>query len=375
MVVRVAIEHLRDFAESTKPLTILDEVAEAGRKAYCTLYTKNPGWIFVRDNLTLPFVVRFSDDLCRDYQPDTDYTPTPFTGGQCEFNTYNVVIEYIKYTEDGTPTQGITSALAVGKIVDISTFPINPPDSYRCGIRITDNSPSDPRTRVLVIVGQPTVEIKITNIKIDLASGQEDLCGNIVETPFPPPTESPDKYINNYYTVENIFGDKIDYYVEVQKDGDFNLTFPFVYATASFEATLDLGGITIKNRKGSGGGGNPEPLAEEEEEAGESEDTVYERVPRGDKTGGHTVSVDNLVSLDITMTDRPKNASVTHGDGSPDVHYWGWYEFRNGNLNYERIFLQFEGHYAVAPDGATGYAIYYKPGYTGNIVETRVKQS
>lgn len=368
------LEHplLKKIREEGGP-DIIGEIADAARKTYCGLYSNNPGWIFVKNNFTLPIVKRMSDDLCGDFPPPPPPVPAPFTGGQCEGETYRVSVTFDRYFN--------------GNFVQEQTFVFNGVPASIQGAT-TDRDPNDPRIgRIIVLTSNPPDNEAVTKrpyggvgvtadnlrVSVEIEGGGDDNCGDPDFEPYPidPPPQPAD--LNQTITITNNNGDTFDYDTSVVVNNDGYPSFPTTININSLSIGVDIGGFTINNNKGGGGAPPPPDLLDEEEEEKKEEggtDIVVRVTPQGERENGHVRTVADLTDVTIDLVKIPKSVSVSGGLGSPDVRYAGWIEFKSGNYYYERKFFHFKQMRFIAPEKNDGYAVFYKEGYSGMVTET-----
>lgn len=349
---------------------VLQEIADAGRKTYCSLYSNNPGWIFVKENFTLPIIKRWSDDMCQDFPPPPPSPPPPFFGGQCCDANYKVVVNITRQFYDNPPTTYNSEFLSVaGKINQV--YLGSPPDNPNflnvyvlfedCDGSIEQNG--NP-------VGGAGFTGKINDVTITRNDGLPDDCGNPDVPPFPvlPPPLPPD--LTRTVEIINNAGDIYNYNVTIDTQDDGYIPFPLILNISGAEVVIDVGGISINNG-GGGGEGEPELFEEQQEESPGKEPTIEIRTnDRGEKINGHIATATNLKSVLIIREQKPKNDDVSAGLGSPDVRYYGWFMWRTGSGSHPRQFLHFDRQFFPAPSGVTGYSAFYKEGYSARIVET-----
>lgn len=348
---------------------VVEEVADAGRKAYCQQYTSNPYWVMVKNNLILPIVTRTLNNFCSDFPAPPPPPPPPFTGGQCAGVQYTFIPTILNLNSSQTEPQerSINLITVVGRVdrVDYTTTSSNQIIDFE--IYLNDNpSPVIARWNLgsnNVIVGEP---LSYEFVKKD---GTPDVCGDPPSPGYPPTAPPTDNDLTSTVNITNNAGDSYDYSVTINRDTTGTIVFPPTMSVNTIGVTIDIGGVTISNttNKNSGGGNGgeggavaPEPVAKEPELVEELKEP--EEVPP-------PVTVEKLVAIIVSLAAIPVNADVVDGRGAPDVYYAGWVTFKNGATYYERQFINFNNQRFQAPEENDGYAVTYKPGFQGQITE------
>ncbi len=347
----------------------IEEIADAGRRAYCNLYTNSPSWVFMKDNLIIPVVTRSLNAFCSDFAPPPPPPSPGFTGGQCGIN-YDIDITFDYFpqfsTEVATQTQNIAS-LSLGPFSKFRGIIIGQDDVIRTYVTKTGGTEQ--------LLGD-TSSAGIGSIVEDSwfwtltpSDGSPDVCGDPLPLPYPdiPPPILEDA--SDIVTITNNEGDIYDYSTTINFDPGGTFVFPPVINVGGVSVTIDVGGITIDrsstNFSGGGGGsggdtfGNdvePPPPPEIEEEQEEQEENVEN-------------TVEKLIAIVVSLVTIPGDTSVTDGRGAPDIYYAGWIEFKNKGKYYPRQFIHFQESRFQAPDENDGYAVTYAKGFVGIITE------
>lgn len=110
---------------------------------------------------------------------------------------------------------------------------------------------------------------------------------------------------------------------------------------------------------GGGGGSPPKPPAAPPPEADPDIEPPEEEPP--EKT--QDKFVERLYAVRITLTKLPTKG--IYGEGSPDVHFGGWFEWLSGNDALPREQITFQRSLFLAPPGADGYGFCLTNGAEG----------
>lgn len=345
------------------------EIAEAAKQAYCTLYYGSPFAVIYNNTVTSPIVNKAMSKLCG--APPPTLPPPPFSGGQCEGVQYEVSVEWRQ--NEGNLIE--TTRIVWGTVKGFE------PEEFQTGWRmcIKAGGQFDPGVSncnsVSFVNGSdnPFSAYQITGVvRVD---GQPDDCGDPPSEWYPeipPPT---DIDITSTVSITNIDNQTTEYNVSVNRDGDQYIRFPAVLNVSGVSVGIDVTGISVGEinigRRSGGGGGasrdNGDSITQEED--GEGADVETEKLPEEEVGDSKEETVDKLVALEVYMTLVPGNAKTVTGRGAPDLIYGGWIEFQKDGLNYPRQFIDFRNSYYPAPDKATGYAITVKDGYRANVVK------
>lgn len=81
-----------------------------------------------------------------------------------------------------------------------------------------------------------------------------------------------------------------------------------------------------------------------------------------------------LGAVTIALTSVPVNAKRQSGDGSPDVIYAGWFEWKKGNWKTPRQPIHFEDNIFLAPKGVDGFAYTLYHGFDGRATSIIYKE-
>lgn len=352
---------------------LADEVAEAGRKAYCSIVQSNPFSAIYNNPLTLNVSKRALAAICREEPPAPP--PPPFVGGQCEFVRYRVTVDY-KLNSD-RDLQATT--VVWGSIKGVAS------EQFQTGWRLCVNggSSTDPGVaRCSSVSFQNTVNNPFSEERIssvERVDGGVDDCGNPPEGFYdfePPPSDS---QISGTVSVVNNSGDTNTYNTTINRDGDSYVRFPSVVNVNGISVGIDATGISVGevniNRRSGGGGGNPNDDGGSVTQDSEGETGVdggseeAEELPEEEVEDSQEETVDKLLAIKVTVSSIPSNAKTVSGRGAPNLIYAGWVEFKVNGFYFPREFIDFNKQYYPAPEGASGYAITFKRGYSGSVVK------
>ena len=385
------VKHIRDNGATN----VLEEIVEAGRKGYCNLYQNHPGWVFMKNNFTLPIVKRILDDVC----DDGSFTPpelpeAEYTGGQCEtlyhaFGTYKqkrtINCNGLAYWRTSislngqdvasfVPVEGVGGYVVIemkdGTVAHLREMNKNLYDArdlYNSGslrmIYVPSNNPCVNST------SSHGADFNI--VEVVRVDGQPDNCGDPEVDWYddPPPTDSE---LTQDIDITNAYGDTYTYNVTVNRDPGGLIRFSPTLNVNRVGISIDVGGITAGGRDpDSGSKGEeeapdlaPPPETSDEQPEIEAPPAIVEETLPGEivKTG-----INGLTKVMISVTNIPSNASMSSGHGSPTKIYAGWLEFSLDGDYFERQFIDFEDMVFLPPVGANGYAVCLKPGYNADI--------
>lgn len=350
---------------------IVGEIADAGRRAYCSLYSQAPYWVMTRNNFIVPVVTRTLDNFCADFPPPPPPPPPPFTGGQCEGVPYRVRAAYSFTVSGSSQVHDRDEILSTvqGKIQSISTNGDTSAQTIIINI-LTTASATPIRVTKNLGFGSSLVPDSLV-VSFPTVDGSPDLCGDPPPPGYEPIPDPDDSDLTKTVNITNIDGDSYDYDVTINRDPGNTVVFPPSITVNGVNLTIDIGGINISSKtikfSGGGGGSSGDTLAPEGEDA--PPETVEEE-KNPDETPD-PVTTDRLVAIVVNLVSIPSNAHVIDGRGAPNVYYAGWIAFKNKNKYYEREFINFNGQRFQAPDENDGYAVTYKIGYSGQITEIR----
>lgn len=364
-------EWTNEMAGGAKDLA--GEVGQAAKQVYCNLVQTSPFSAMYDNKLTLPVVKRALKNFCgQDPPPPPEL---PFTGGQCAAILYRVSYRY-KVTEGAAEVAEIASVWGSVRGLEVRDYSAT---SKVLSISAGDGTVQDNQKyydiRFAATSTSPFPSYSIDNVV--RGDNQPDTCGDLPEPFYDPTDPPPPSSITNVTTnVTNNYGDNNDYDVTINPDGGGHIRFPPILNVNGVSVSVDATGVSIGeiniNRRSGGGGGNgddinitsdPEPIVETEEQDPEPiEDDTLEK------------DAENLIGIYVDITSKPLNAKIVSGNGSPNIIYAGWVEYKRESGYFPRTFIDFENGYFPAPSDATGYAVCLKKGYNGQIREVKEKQ-
>jgi len=208
-------------------------IANGALGVVCNIANYHPGNYQRMNSLTRSFV----DNACHEGQLGgfNDYTPPPFPGGQCAGVQYEVLLEATtQFNGDGRANQ-TSRHVVYGTIDDIKVerpTPVNDPRIIAFSVYAHDiNGNEKYYGKPIGGVGWTAQLVDIEIIRMD---GEEDNCGNVDGTGFPPPqdlSEEVRSFDTTFHETNNTFiqenypeGDTINFYgddynVEIDHEG------------------------------------------------------------------------------------------------------------------------------------------------------------
>lgn len=369
-----------------------DEVVDKARNFYCGIYQSTPSWVVRRNPFFSPFVRKGLERMCAPNLPPPPQPELTHLGAQCCDATYDVTVKYEVYrcTLLDTFTAGTVTVRETGKVLGIfkGQFPPDPRFSgiyvefencqaqkiYKpvwdggfmyspneCSSPVAGGEDSDSWDGVRS-VGQIT--------GISLVSGQDN-CGDPPGgyPEIPPPTD--DDITTTDIVIYEDNSRKV-YDITINRSFDGNIYFPVIINVGGLAVGfnfvgIQVGGINITSPSGGGGGGSP---LENSDEPGD-EELDEETLPEDEE--GAEKAVERLVGIKIDVTQIPINNRSQSGDGSPDIIFAGWVEFRVKGGYTPRQRMDFSTNYFEAPEDAVGYAYCFKKGFRGIVTEFKRK--
>lgn len=369
-------KNIKDVARivATGAEDVTEEIADAGRKFYCNLYSNSPYWAMAKNTIIVPIVTRTLDNFCSDTPPPPPPPDPGYTGGQCLF-AYNIQITYTYIRPFSTETDTRTETVKLnqsGAITSLAGIITNDDDSIRT---------------LASINGEPEINLGNTSQAgvgeivdgswfwtVTPANGQPDVCGNPPNSGYPPIAPPEPSDLTGDVTIINNNGDSVDYNVTVNPDITGTVVFPPVINVGGVSVTIDVGGISINKISnkfsGGGSGGQGETFTDTSEP--EEEEEKETELPEDE--GGDEKTVEKLIAVTISLTQIPDNADVTGGNGSPNVYYAGWVEFKNKGTFYGRQYINFQSTRFNAPEENDGYAVFFRDGFAGIVTEITIDE-
>ncbi len=365
-MVRIGFRELRDrIANGVEDVT--DVVAETARSFYCGIYNQTPGWVLRENVLVSPLARQVLGEMCT-----TEGIPPipqpPFTGGQCSGVNYRIRAEY-NYTRQFDPTTytdgNVTFSNGLPGAITRVDYTIQGGDAF-----VYDIDHTDGMQNTIGNVSQANVDTILPEtvvIVVERTDGQPDTCGNLPVEPenIAPPTDL--DLITNYNTTL-VNGDTINYDIRINRDTNNYISFPTVIDVGGVAVDFDVTGISIGEVNVNTPSGN--------DDSGVNKlpcNSIPVPVDLGDQEpvddSTDEADVEKLVAVIVRITQVPVSEGIYSGYGAPDIIYPGWVEFKQGEDYYPRQFINFEKNYFPAPEGATGYAVTVKPGYTATIAK------
>lgn len=378
-----SFERLREF-NSVPPTSLPERIVREGQRAICSLYENHPTWVVNQNSPTAPFGRAIMNSLCAGFPPPPPLVPPPFEGGQCPGTVYKLRY-YTLQPINGSGSNGleippnpVLFTLSGTFPNGVSTYTFKHDGQFKTVAQYMTESVSfsDPleyfffdiegvQSRTLSL----TLDWGFVPVRFEPADGSADLCGNPPPQwePEPPPTII-DLTSTTTITLEN--NETLDLDITIQPSEDGRARFPNVVNINNTDISIDIRGAIITNNYSGGGnsGGDGDTEFRNPEPEVTSDDTVEIPVPvippPPEEDG-----IAKLVGLKVELINRPSNADIVSGRGAPDIYYFGWVEFKLGDYLFPRTFLNFEKNVLVAPEGADGYAITFKEGYTGSVTK------
>lgn len=368
----------------------VDEAVDKARNFYCGIYQSTPSWVLRRNPFVSPLIRKGVERMCSPTLPPPPSQPLTHLGGQCCDATYDVTVQYqvFRCTIAGTFTAGTVTVRGTGKVIGIYKG-VFPPDARFSGIYVQfEDCQGQPTYRPVWDGGfdyspnecsQPVAGGEDSDswdgvrsigkiLSISLVSGLDN-CGDPPGGyPELPPPDDDD--ITQPDTVIYEDNSRTLYDITINRDGDNYIFFPPVInvgglAIAFNFVGIQIGGININAPSGGGGGGSPIETSDEIPEEPLDEDVLP------DQEDGAEQSVQKLVGVKVDVTTIPVNNRSQSGNGSPNIIYAGWLEFKVRGGFAPRQRMDFASNYFEAPEDATGYAYCFKTGFKGTITVFR----
>lgn len=351
---------------SNGAINVAQEVAVAARQVYCNFAQNSPFSVIYNNPLTSPLVTRALEELCG--TPPPPPPPPPYTGGQCPVQyTLRVTCQATQRFEPQPVERVINLATVVGAITGLSYYSSS--GGQIVNVQVYRNGGVNPTVYPWNLGSGGRVIENTVGYQLIRKDGLPDDCGDIPGGWYP---ETPPPVVNNINTtVINNAGDENEYSVTINPDINGHISFPPVFNINGVAVGIDIGGISIGEvniggRSGGGGGNgsdiNPPPSASDDD----SPPPIVEP-PEPIEEEEIEKDVNGLIGIYVSIVSMPVNAKIVSGNGSPNIVYAGWIEFKRDGGYFPRAFIDFESSYFPAPTDATGYAICLKTGYNGQV--------
>ena len=372
-MVRIGFQELADKIDNGTA-SIIETAANAARSFYCGLYNDTPGWVLRRNPLVSPVARSALANICsaEGLPPPIEENPNQFRGGQCVAELYRVRYRY----SIGDGDEVFESQQNVwGSVRGIFVEPTGT-GSVKLFILAGDGTLADnARDYDLIFAaatGNPFPGYAITSV--ELLTGDEDNCGDSPEYQ-PPPAPPTDDQIRNNYETTLVNGDNIDIDITINRSDGDQIFFPPVINVGGVSVDIDatgigIGEVNIGTRSGGGGNGSPDLTNDD----GGNADTEAVEQPPEEVDESIEKTVENLIAIKVDITSVPSNAKIVSGRGAPDIIYAGWVEFKTKGFYYPRTFIDFRQGYYPAPEENDGYAVTFKKGFNGAIIEVREEE-
>jgi len=368
------VDEVSDLAVNP-PDSILGEMADAARRAYCGIYQNNPGWVFAKSTFLAVGVVRTLDKFCADFTLPDIPTEPPFEGGQCAGARYNVFGYWGSSLQSAVHVISTSVFGPIDSIVveAVPIFPGNPSSADLSEMTVQAytqfgdaNTYFNQAAPGIQLPGEPSIEVQVI-------PPDTDDCGNLPIN-LPPGVEPTDEELKDNIQITNINNETNNYTTVINRDGDNYVSFPAIVNVDNTAIAIDITGISIGevslDRPSGGDGGG--------DGGGNAQDTDSPPVPpvieeEQEEEEGIEKEVENLVAIKVDVTVVPVNAQVWAYEGAPSVVFAGFVTFKKlGNWT-PREHLDFEKSYFDAPEDAEGYAVAVREGYRVKVTEIKEK--
>lgn len=388
---------------------------------YCGLYRDYPQFLVgaAIDPLT-NFRRGLADSLCSPRSPGLPPPPSvPFTGGQCECTQYAVEISVINTSDNALIEQ--PTELVWGKFGGVVTRFLDAEQTAQAAYLLCRGFVADSpecgefKEYLWRVYNNNILSYTVVSVTPTLGS---DNCGNPppdypVVTPPPerrfPSIPSPPNGNNPSFNIPVVFAPispTLNINVPVNLDLDINFDF-------------DFGGVTF-NSGGSGGNGDGSFTPNDRDKLGNAADNAGDaannsnaskdaanaakdaanaakdaaqaakdsadaakrnsepppppgspEVDENDRPDGDTdrEGIENLLWVKINLTTLPFENKRVFGEGSPNLYYAGWFEFKANGFPLPRQQINFSPSLFAAPKGVDGYAYCLTSGAEGFATE------
>jgi len=384
-------EHFQNVEDKVDSLSA--DIVEKARNFYCSLYNDTPQWVLRRNPLVSPLVRKGLERMCHDQLPPPPPLPLPFIGGQCCDVTYEVTVRVkivmclnYEVKHDRISAHRITGKIVGGKIgvypvqSQLSGAWIEYEDcSGNSKIKSVWSATFDATSGNCLV--QERTHPLADNISIDQSSCEilgiavvagDDNCGDPPGgyPPVPPPS---DDDIRRPFDITYEDNSTRTIIYNINRDPSGNIFFPPVINAGGVSVHFDVAGICVGcvNRNtpsGGGGAGGSSGLTGDGGQEEEAEEEVLEEEEDG---GEEDVPKIKAVKVDVTQIGSPQKTQF--GNGSPDIIWAGWLEFKIDDSYAPRTRIDFARSYFIAPEGATGFAYCLKTGFKAKITVIKEK--